>query len=73
MQTASRITNPLAVEFTTEPDSTVEQSRFGVFDAPEYTNTSCDYCGKFGLVPTQSCETSCDLDVQLICSECESA
>ncbi|MFC6763938.1 hypothetical protein ACFQE6_02360 [Natrinema soli] len=73
MQTASRITNPLAVEFTTETDSTVEHSRFGVFDAPEHTNTSCDYCGKFGLVPTQSCETACDLGVQLICSDYESA
>ena len=73
MQTASRITNPLAVEFTTESGSAVEQSRFGVFDAPEHTNTSCDYCGKFGLVPTKSCETACGLGVQLICSDCESA
>ncbi|ELY97443.1 hypothetical protein C481_20376 [Natrialba asiatica DSM 12278] len=73
MQTASQITNPLAVEFTTESDSTVEHSRFDVFDASEHTNTSCDYCGKFGLVPTQSCETARDLGVQLICSDCESA
>ena len=72
MQTASRITTTLAVEFTTEPDSTAEHSRFGVFDAPEHTNTSCDYCGKFGLVLTQSCEIACDLGVQLICSDCES-
>ncbi|TYL37271.1 hypothetical protein CV102_18375 [Natronococcus pandeyae] len=72
MQTASWITNPLAVEFTTKADSAVEHSRFDVFDVPLYTNTSCDYCGKFGLVPTQSCETACELGVQLICSECES-
>ncbi|ELY62608.1 hypothetical protein C492_07705 [Natronococcus jeotgali DSM 18795] len=49
MQTVSRITTPLAVEFTIESDSTVEHSRFGVFDAPEHTNTSCDFCGKFDL------------------------
>jgi hypothetical protein len=73
MQTAGRIANPLAVEFTTESDSTVKHSRFDVFDASEHTNTSCDYCGKFGLVPTQSCEIACDLGVQLICSDCESA
>jgi hypothetical protein len=73
MQTPSRITDPLTVEFTTETDAAVENSRFGVFDAPEHTNTSCDFCGKFGLVPTQSCETARDLGVQLICSDCESA
>ncbi len=67
------MTNPLAVEFTTEIDSAVEHSRFGVFDAPGHTNTSCDYCGKFGLVPTKSCETAYGLAVQLTCSDCESA
>ncbi len=73
MQTASRTNIPIAVEFITETDNAVKRTRFDVFDAPGHTNTSCEYCGKFGLVPTQSCETACDLGVQLICSECESA
>lgn len=75
MQTASRITKPIVAEFTPEPTPTPGSdsvnSRFELFDDPERTNTSCDYCGTIGVVETERCETAESLELPLICTDCE--
>ncbi|MFC4989603.1 hypothetical protein [Saliphagus infecundisoli] len=87
MITASQASQPITAEFTPEPtldpdlesgprsgpnsDFETASARFELFDLPDQTNTSCDYCGKIGFVETHHCESAERLGLSLICTECE--
>ncbi len=53
------------------PDSESTSSRLEVFGNLERTNTSCDYCGTLGVVKTHRCKIAENLEVPLICTDCE--
>ncbi|MFC4986321.1 hypothetical protein [Saliphagus infecundisoli] len=75
MITASEASDPIVAEFTPEPPLTLESRsvhfRVEVLTDPECTNTSCDFCGRFGVVERDRWETAENLDLPLICPDCE--
>ncbi|WP_114579614.1 hypothetical protein [Saliphagus sp. LR7] len=75
MITASEASKPIVAEFTPEPTLTLDfgsaSSRIEVLDDPEQMTTSCDFYGRFGVVETDRCETAENLDLPLICPDCE--
>ncbi|MFC4989144.1 hypothetical protein [Saliphagus infecundisoli] len=75
MITASEASDPIVAEFTPEPTLTLDSgsasSRVEMFADPEEMTTSCDFCGRVGVVETDRCETAEKFDLPLICTDCE--